>query len=82
LILIQNYDDYKDFEDIEAQLLLLFNKLNMNDFSIKDIKKRIKYLKLRQGKSKAQEKFDEIYQNSERVSKLFYFLIKNCSANN
>ena len=54
----------------------------MNDFSIKDIKKRIKYLKLRQGKSKAQEKFDEIYQNSERVSKLFYFLIKNCSANN
>jgi len=67
MILIQNYEDYKDLEDCEAQLCLLFNKLNMNDFSIKDIKKRIKVLKLHKGTNVAQEIYNERYRDTEKV---------------
>jgi len=69
LVLIQNYEDYKDLPDCEAQLCLLFNKMNMNDFSIKDIKKRAKFLRLDRGKLKAQEIFNNIYKDSIRVIK-------------
>lgn len=65
--MIQNYYDYKDLADCEAQLCILFNKMNMNDFSIKDIKKRVKDLKLDQGQLKAQEAFDERYKDSITV---------------
>lgn len=71
MILIQNYDDYKDFDDCADQLFHMFIKMHMSHFSPKDIKNRIKVLKLEKGKEKALEMFDLIYKDATRVKILY-----------
>lgn len=70
MLLINSYDDYKDLPDCEDQLCLLFTKMNLHGFAPKDIKKRIKHLKLEDGKDRALGKFNLIYTEADRVRML------------
>ena len=71
LILIKNYDDYKDFENCEERLCVLFNSLNFTQFTKRDIKQRIKILKLRKGQKKAEELYNKLYKESFKVINLY-----------
>ena len=67
LILIQNFEEFKDFDDCETQLCILLNKMGITEYTDKDIKKRLKILKVRLGKEKAMEVFNSIYKDDLQV---------------
>lgn len=60
-ILIENYDSYKDLEDYTAKLCMLLEDMNMPDFRKKDIEERVKFYRLRKGRERAEEKYQEKY---------------------
>lgn len=74
MILIQNWDDFKEFDDAETQLCILLNKMGITEFTERDIKKRVKILKVRLGREKAMEVFNSIYKDDLQVSGCVVFL--------
>lgn len=70
LLLISNYADYQEFDDPETELCILFNKMGISSFNERDIKRRIKLLKLAKGKEKAMEVFNHMYKDEMQVSEI------------
>ena len=75
LILISNYEDYKEFDDPETELCLLFNKMGISSFNERDIRRRVKTLKLEKGKEKAMEQFNNLYKDDMQVTQRCTFEI-------
>lgn len=66
-LLIKYYGEYENMDKCEEHLCLLLHSFSVNDISPKDIRKRIRQLKLHKSKEKAEQLFRELYSNSEKV---------------